>query len=74
VTAINRGMLNVMRREVLRVLASKVTSTVGTVAGYDPNNYAVKVQLQPDGLITGRHRSRSVTDWPSISNECVERF
>ncbi|OQS42344.1 phage baseplate assembly protein V [Chromobacterium haemolyticum] len=25
----------------------------GTISSYDPNNYAVKVEIQPDGFITG---------------------
>lgn len=47
------GLLNIIRREVLRVMGSKAVVRVGTVESYDPGAYAVRVRLQPEGALTG---------------------
>lgn len=44
---------NAMRLQALRAGASKVVSRYGIVTGYDPNKYAAKVTLQPEGFDTG---------------------
>lgn len=47
------GLLNMMRREASKVAARLTMVRVGIVSAYDPNKYAVKVELQPDGQETG---------------------
>jgi phage baseplate assembly protein V len=44
---------NAMRLQALRALSDKVSTLTGIVTNYDPNKYAVKVTLQPDGVKTG---------------------
>ncbi len=44
---------NAMRLQAQRAVAEMITSRIGTVKSYDPNEYIAKVQLQPDSLITG---------------------
>lgn len=46
-------LANAMRLQALRVLALKTVSLIGSVESYDPNRYAAKVTLQPDGILTG---------------------
>ena len=45
-------LLNIVRREVFRVLATVQQGRSGEVTSYDPDKHAVKVRLQPDGVIT----------------------
>lgn len=47
------GLLDVIRREVFRVLARHTRETAGIVTGWDPKAHAVKVKLQPEGVETG---------------------
>lgn len=47
------GMTNLMRREAARMEAQKSAVRIGVVTAYDPNNYAAKVQIQPEGYETG---------------------
>lgn len=49
----SEDMANFIRREVYRVHALHARPRVGLVSGYDPDNHAVKVQLQPEGNETG---------------------
>jgi phage baseplate assembly protein V len=42
-----------MRREAERVAATVAQTRMGIVSGYDPNRYAAKVKLQPEGHETG---------------------
>lgn len=46
-------ILNRVRLESQRVLNSSAKTRQGIVVGYDPDHYAVKVELQPDGARTG---------------------
>ncbi len=46
-------LLNAMRLQAQRALAESTTSRQGVVTSYDPDNYAARVTLQPDGLNTG---------------------
>lgn len=43
---------NAIRLQVERMRARTISTRIGTVTSYDPNKYAAKVQLQPDGLMT----------------------
>ena len=43
---------NAMRLQAQRA-ATKTHSRLGIVTGYDPNKYAVKVSIQPEGIATG---------------------
>ncbi len=47
------GMTNIMRREAMRTMSQTANVRIGTVTGYDPNNYAAKVLIQPEGYETG---------------------
>lgn len=44
---------NAMRLQALRAAGLKVSSRFGTVTGYDPNTYSVKVTIQPEGIPSG---------------------
>ncbi len=44
---------NIMRREAMRVLSQIAQVRIGIVTSYDPNNYAAKVLIQPEGFETG---------------------
>lgn len=44
---------NMVRSEASRMQAGRSPVRIGTVAGYDPSHFAVKVTLQPDGTLTG---------------------
>ena len=46
------ALLNHARRAAQEVLAGVATTRHGTVDGYDPTNYAIRVKLQPDGTLT----------------------
>lgn len=46
-------LLNLMRQQAESVMGNVSHTRIGTVSSYDPNNYAVKVLLQPDGTETG---------------------
>ena len=47
------GLLNQMRRAAQEAVQDRATVRHGTISSYDPSNYAVKVELQPDGTLTG---------------------
>ena len=47
------GLLNQMRRAAQEAASTRAVTRHGVISGYDPANYAVKVQLQPDGTLTG---------------------
>jgi phage baseplate assembly protein gpV len=44
---------NIMRREAARVDSLKALVRMGIVSAYDPNHYAAKVLIQPEGHETG---------------------
>lgn len=46
-------MLNQMRRAAEGANSTRATTRHGTVTSYDPANYAIKVELQPDGTLSG---------------------
>ena len=46
-------MLNIVRREVERVMSRIARTKTGIVTSYDPANYAAKVLLQPENVETG---------------------
>jgi phage baseplate assembly protein gpV len=46
-------LLNLVRREVERALARRARRVPGIVDSYDPDRHAVKVKLQPEGVLTG---------------------
>jgi len=46
-------LTNLIRREVLRVLATQARPRVGMVTSYDPDLYAVKLMLKPEDVETG---------------------
>ena len=47
------GILNIVRREVQRMMGLFAHPRVGIVDGYNPTNYCVRVRLQPGNQITG---------------------
>jgi phage baseplate assembly protein V len=47
------ALLNAMRTQAQRELSESVSSRIGQVTSYNPNNYTARVTLQPDGLQTG---------------------
>jgi phage baseplate assembly protein gpV len=47
------GLTNQMRRAAQEAASSQATTRQGIVTSYDPGTYAVKVELQPDGTLTG---------------------
>lgn len=55
-------LLNIIRREALRVLSQTAKPRMGIVRSYDPDRYAVKVELQPEGTLTG---------WLSLGSKAV---
>lgn len=57
-----RLIQNAMRQQAQRAMASVVTSRVGQITSYDPNTFTAKVQLQPDGILTG---------WLQISSQWI---
>lgn len=46
-------ILNVTRREAERAMSQRASVRMGTVTSYDPNNYAAKVRIEPEGHETG---------------------
>lgn len=46
-------MLNAMRMQALRAMGDQADIRIGLVTSYEPANFSVRVQMQPDGLITG---------------------
>src|SRR5580698_3843283 len=46
-------ILNAMRREAQREASTRAKPRRGTVSAYDPNAYAAKVMIQPEGFETG---------------------
>ncbi len=46
-------MLNLIRREVARVMSTLSMPRCGVVSSYDPNNYSAKVLIQPEGHESG---------------------
>jgi phage baseplate assembly protein gpV len=56
------GMLNQMRMAAAEAMADRAVTRIGTVSGYDPSTYAVKVTLQPDGTLT---------DWLPLASVAV---
>lgn len=48
-----KQILNAVRLQVQRAMASIVSSRVGAITSYDPNTYTAVVQLQPDDILTG---------------------
>lgn len=46
-------MMERIKQLVAAMLAEAPTTRIGTIYDYDPNSYAVRVELQPDGVITG---------------------
>ena len=71
------GMLNLIRREVERVMSLFAKPQAGIVTSYDPGTYSAKVMLQPEGTETGFIPIRSIwsgNGWgvfspPSIGDE-----
>lgn len=49
----NDRLLNAQRREAERVMSRRAFVRMGIITSYDPNNYAAKVQIQPEGHETG---------------------
>ena len=45
--------MNQMRRAAQEAAQSQAVTRHGTISSYDPDNHAVKVELQPDGTLTG---------------------
>lgn len=48
-----REILNAMRLQAVQAMGERATTRLGTVTSYDPNNYAVRVRIEPEGAITG---------------------
>jgi hypothetical protein len=48
-----KGILNAVRQQVQRILASYRISDVGSITSFDPNTWTAKVTLQSDGAMTG---------------------
>lgn len=48
-----KHLLNAVRLQVQRAMASIVSSRVGAITSYDPNTFTAVVSLQPDSIITG---------------------
>jgi len=48
-----RALLNAARREAAAVLGDVALTSTGIVTSYDPAKYAVRVTLQPQGILTG---------------------
>lgn len=47
------ALQNAIRLQIERALANRIHRRIGSVTSYNPNKYAAKVTLQPDGLMTG---------------------
>ena len=48
-----REILNAMRLQAVQAMGERATTRLGTITSYDPNNYAVRVKIEPEGAITG---------------------
>ena len=48
-----QGMLNAMRQQAAQVAGERASTRLGNISSYDPANHAVRVQLQPEGNVTG---------------------
>jgi hypothetical protein len=48
-----RGMLNAMRQQAHAALGDVALPSTGIVRSYDPTKYAVRLELQPQGNMTG---------------------
>lgn len=48
-----RGMLNAMRQQAQAALGDVALPSTGIVRSYDPTKYAVRLELQPQGNMTG---------------------
>lgn len=48
-----RELLNAQKSNAQQASQGRAETRHGTITGYDPSTYAVKVQLQPDGTLTG---------------------
>jgi len=48
-----KAILNAVRQQIQRAIASLVTSRVGSITSFDPNTWTAKVMLQPDNVLTG---------------------
>lgn len=46
-------MIELIKRIVAEFMAAFSPPKYGTISGYNPNNYTVKVKLQPEGIETG---------------------
>jgi hypothetical protein len=46
-------LMDANRQAAEQVSGRRATTRHGIVTSYDPNNYAIKVELQPDGVLTG---------------------
>lgn len=47
------GLMNHMRRAASEAVQSRAVTRQGLISSYDPDTHAVKVELQPDGTLTG---------------------
>lgn len=47
-----QGLVNQMRRAAQETMGARPSTRHGIVDGYDPDNYAVRVRLQPDDTLT----------------------
>lgn len=47
------NLMNSMRQTAMQSGQRTATTRQGTVTSYDPGSYAIKVTLQPDGVVTG---------------------
>ena len=47
------GMLNAMRLQAHRAMSEQANTRVGLITSYDPSNFSVRVNLQPEGFLTG---------------------
>jgi phage baseplate assembly protein V len=48
-----KAILNAMRLQAQRQASARRDTTVGTITSYDPALFAVRVQLQAEGILTG---------------------
>ena len=46
-------VINMVKREVERLVAGRYNRRIGLVTGYDPKTHSAKVMMQPDGVETG---------------------
>jgi phage baseplate assembly protein V len=48
-----RQILNAVRLQIQRALASQISSRFGSITSFDPNTFTARVMLQPDNILTG---------------------